>query len=286
MGPIRMPRTPSIAPRFSTRHGPIAWTTSLRLQGAWCGSRCQGQPWYNAYDAALVVGAEAAVTELGTLGLRANRVTVDPARQRRQVDPQHPGEIYRGWPPLALAVARNDTANVQQLAGGGRRCESTAAQGDPLLQSPADAHALPSLQLLLARGANATATDHSGHSALWLAATRNDLGVVKVLLGAGVPPDAHASSEQTPFLEALRGKHPEVAETLLAAGASIEATDAQGHTPLMLACAGGEAALAKILVEHHARIDADDHEHRTALWYAAAAAPPPPPPAPLSAERK
>src|SRR6202049_2800182 len=58
---------------------------------------------YNAYDAALVVGAEAAVTELGTLGLRANRVTVDPARQGGKFDPAHPGEIYRGWAPLPLA---------------------------------------------------------------------------------------------------------------------------------------------------------------------------------------
>src|SRR6266850_1496413 len=156
-------------------------------------------------DLLLKHGADphAADAELGTLGLRANRVTVDPARQGGKFDPQHPGEIYRGWPPLALAVARNDTANVQQLLAAGADANLRLPQGDPLLQVAADAHALPSMQLLLARGADATATDHSGHSALWLAATRNDRDVVKTLLEAGIPPDAHAPGEPTPFLEAL-----------------------------------------------------------------------------------
>ncbi len=90
---------------------------------------------YNAYDAAMVVGAEAAVTELGTLGLHANRVTVDPARQGGKFDAGHPGEIYRGWPPLALAVARNDTANVATAAGGRSRCEPAAAAGRPSIAS-------------------------------------------------------------------------------------------------------------------------------------------------------
>ena len=66
---------------------------------------------YNALDAALVVGADEAAAELRSLGMHANRVTVDPGRQSGKFDPAHPGEIYRGWPPLALAVARNDTAS-------------------------------------------------------------------------------------------------------------------------------------------------------------------------------
>src|SRR5260221_7196861 len=148
---------------------------------------------YNAYDAALVVGAEAAGAELRTLGVGANSVTGEPARHGGKFDAAHPGEIYRGWPALALAVARNDTANVQQLLTAGGDANLRLPQGDPLLQVAADAHALPSMQLLLARGADATATDHSGHSALWLAASRNHRGGVKTLLEAGLRPDAHAA---------------------------------------------------------------------------------------------
>jgi ankyrin repeat protein len=225
---------------------------------------------YNAVDAALAVGAEAAATELTSLGVHANLVTLDPARLRGKFDPARPGEIYRDWPPLALAVSRDDTASVQQLLAAGGDPNLRLPQGDPLLQIAADAHALESLPLLLARGADTTATGHVGHSTLWLAVTRNDLATVKALLNAGVQPDTHATDEQTPLLAALRATHLDVVQALLAAGASPESTDAQGHTPLMLACASGHIALVQILLAHHARTDVEDHGRRTALWYAAA----------------
>ncbi len=74
---------------------------------------------YNALDAALAVSADAAAGELRSLGLHANQVTADPARHSGKFDPSRPGDIYRGWPALALAVARNDTAGVQQLLAAG-----------------------------------------------------------------------------------------------------------------------------------------------------------------------
>ena len=155
------------ANRAGQRQGAAA-----RRRAARCDATARG---YNALDAALVVGAEAGRrASCARLGLHANRVTVDPARQSGKFDPAHPGDIYRGWPPLALAVARNDTPSVQQLLAAGGDANLRLPQGDPLLQVAADAHAVQSLQLLLARGADAAAADHSGHTALWLAATRND----------------------------------------------------------------------------------------------------------------
>jgi ankyrin repeat protein len=226
---------------------------------------------YNALDDALAVGADAAASELRSLGVHAYVVTVERTRQSGKFDPAHPGEIYRGWPPLALAVSRNDTASVQQLLGAGGDANLRLPQGDPLLQVAIDAHAMESLQLLLARGADPTATNHAGHTALWLAATRNDLGVIRALLNAGVKPDTHAAGEQPPLLAALRETRlNEVVQVLLDAGASPEATDAQGHTPLMLASASGQATLVWSLLARHARTDAEDHGRRTALWYAAA----------------
>jgi ankyrin repeat protein len=226
---------------------------------------------YSALDDAVAVGADAAAAELRSLGVRANLVAAAPGRLTGKFDPAHPGDIYRGWPPLALAVSRNDTASVRQLLNAGGDANLRLPQGDSLVQVAADAHAIESLQLLLAHGAAAAAVDHAGHSALWLAATRNDLGVIKALLAAGVKADAHAAAEQTPLLAALGAPHSEeAAQLLLDAGASPDASDAQGHTPLMLASAGGKVAVINILLARHARVDAEDHERRTALWFAAA----------------
>lgn len=226
---------------------------------------------YNALDDALAVGADASVSELRSLGVRANLVTVEPGRLTGKFDPAHPGDIYRGWPAIALAAARNDTAGVQQQLDAGVNAKLRLPQGDSLLQVAADAHATQSLTLLLARGADPSAPDHAGHSVLWLAAVRGDLPVVKALLSGGVSADTHTTSEKTPLLAALRATRPDVAEALLAGGASPDAIDAQGHTPLMLACAGRELGLVKTLLAQHAKTGVADRERRSAVWYAAAA---------------
>ena len=236
----------------------------------------QDERGYNALDDAVAVGADASASELRSLGVRANLVIAQPGRQTGKFDAAHPGDIYRGWPAIALAVARNDTASVQeQLAAGGSADLRVPAgvgqpQGDSLLQVAADAHAMQTLSALLAHGADPSATDHAGHTVLWLAAVRGDLSLVKALLSGGVSPDTHATSEKTPLLAALRATHPDVADALLAAGASTEATDAQGHTPLMLACASRELGLVKALLAQHAKTAVADRERRSALWYAAA----------------
>jgi uncharacterized protein len=241
----------------------------LRRAGAMLDAR--DERGYNALDEALAVGADAAVTELREMGLHANGVSGELKRRNGKFDPTRPGEIYRGWPPLALAVSRNDTASVQQLLGAGGDANLRLPQGEPLLQVAADAHAMESLKLLLAHGAVAVAADAAGHSALWLAATRNDLAVMSALLNAGVKPDAHAAAEQTPLFAVLRAAHAQdAAKMLLDAGAGPETPDAQGRTPLMLASASGQVELVKLLILHHARIGAEDHVRRTALWYAAA----------------
>ena len=253
---------------YAARANRAALVGPLRNAGALLDAR--DSRGYNALDAALVVGAEDAAAELRALGLHANRVTNDPARQSGKFDAAHPGEIYRGWPPLALAVSRNDAPAVQQLLQTARDANLRLPQGDTLLHVAADAHALQCIPLLLARGADAAAANHAGHSVLWLAAARNDLAVIKVLLSAGVSADTHASAERTPLLAALGATNSEAAQILLDAGANVDATDSRKRTPLMLAGAGAKTDLVKSLIEHRAKIDAEDEDHRTALLYAAA----------------
>ncbi len=226
---------------------------------------------YDALDAAQAVGAQQAAAELRALGVRGTRVAVDPGRQNGRFDPAHPGSLYRGWPPLALAVARNDTAGVQQLLGAGGDAKLKLPQGDSLLQVAADVHAMQSIPLLLAHGADPLAANRAGHSVLWLAVTRGDLPVARALLDAGVAADAHAPRESAPLVTGMRAKRTDAVLLLLGAGADPQAADPQGRTPLMLAASDGAAGLVKALLDRHAQVNAVDRERRTALWFAAAA---------------
>ena len=226
---------------------------------------------YTALDVALTVGADGAASELRSAGVPQTVAAGPASRQAGKFDPAHPGDLYRGWAPLALAVSRNDTSAVEQLLAAGGDVNLRLPQGDPLIRAALDAHALGSLSLLLKRGAKPTAQDHSRHSVLWLAATRGDRAAIAALLAAGVPADAHAVEEQRPLVAALRAGKTEVVGQLLDAGASVDASDSKGHTPLMLAAAAGEAAMARTLLAHHAQVDAKDDLDRTALWYAASA---------------
>lgn len=243
----------------------------LALQRAGAMLEVRDSRGYGALDAALVVGADEAAAQLRALGLHATRVTVDPAGQSAAFDPARPGDIYRGWPAIAIAVSRDDSAGVQQQLAAGGNPNLRLPQGAPLVHIAADARAFKSLTLLLSHGADAGAADHAGHSMLWLAAAHNDAALVKALLDARLSADMHAPAEQTPLLIALGAVHPTVAQMLLAAGADADAVDPQGRTPLMLAAASGSTALIASLLEHHARIDAADHEGRTAVLFAAAA---------------
>ncbi len=158
-------------------------TASLRaLLGAGAMLDARDSRGYNALDVALAVGAEAAASELRGTGLHANLVAGENTRQAGKFDAAHPGEIYRGWPALALAVSRNDAAGVQQLLGGGGNANLRLPQGDSLLRLAADAHAMETLSLLLAHGADPAAPDHEGHSVLWLAVTHGDLPLVRTFL--------------------------------------------------------------------------------------------------------
>lgn len=226
---------------------------------------------YSALDAALIVEADAAAAALRSFNARARAPSGAIEHRSGKFDASRPGAIYRGWPPVALAVARNDTTGVQQLLDAGANANSRVPQGDPLLKVAADAHAPGSLSLLLAHGADPMAADHAGHTTLWLMAVRDDVPMLRSLLDAGIAADAHASTEPRPLLAALRAAKPDAALLLLSSGANADLPDDQGHTPLMLAAAAGIAPLVGTLIERGAQIDVHDRQGRTALWYAAAA---------------
>jgi ankyrin repeat protein len=254
---------------YAARADRPAAVTLLLQAGAHAGAR--DERGYTALDAALTVGADAAAAELRAQGVPQTSIAEPASRQTGKFDPVHPGELYRGWAPLAIAVTRDDTSAIERLLAAGGDVNLRLPQGDPLIRAAMDAHALGSLSLLLKRGAKPTAQDHSGHSVSWLAATRGDVMSLQALLEAGVPADAHAVGEQRPLLAALRAAKPEIVGRLVDAGASVDASDDKGHTPLMLAATAGDVAAVRMLLAHDARVDAKDDLDRTALWYAASA---------------
>ncbi|HEX3397438.1 MAG TPA: ankyrin repeat domain-containing protein [Steroidobacteraceae bacterium] len=241
------------------------------LQGAGAALEARDARGYNALDAALVVGAEEAAARLRALGLRPNQVAADSVRPTERFDGAHPGELYRGWPALAVAVARDDTASVKKSLEAGADVNQHSPQGDSLLKVAGDSHALQVIPLLVARHADASRADNSGHGVLWVFATRNDARALKALLEAGVGADMHTAIETTPLIAAVRGGHMDAVSLLLGTGADPNAADAQGHSPLMLASASGAAAMIQLLLEHRADVDAQDHDQRSALHYAASA---------------
>ena len=206
------------------------------------------------------------------LGLHANRVTVDPARHSGKFDPARPGDIYRGWPALALAVARNDSAGRAAAAGCGRRCQSAAAAGRSVAagrrRCARRAEFAAAADARRRCGARRPCRPHHALARRDPQRPRRGQGAARCRRAA----DTHAAAEQTPLLAALRAKHPDVAQMLLAAGANAEATDAQGRTPLMLACAGGRGlrssrCCSSVTFESTPRITTA----ALRCWYAAAA---------------
>jgi ankyrin repeat protein len=244
---------------------------TLRVLAASGTAEARDNRGYNALDAALTVQANEAAVELRAQGLRADVTGPSPGRQTGKIDPAHPGEIYRGWPRLALALARNDSAQIKSMLDAGEDVNAHTPQGESMLQVAANAHAMSSVPLLLAHGANPESGDQSGHTVLWLAAVRADLPLVQALLSAGVRPDTHGKAEESPLLAATRGIHSAVAVALLEAGADVGATDVRQRTALMIAGASGQRALLETLLARHSNVDAKDGSGRTALWHAAAA---------------
>ncbi len=152
---------------------------------------------YSALDAALTVDADQAAAQLRTLGAKPLVAHANRQSGAGKFDAARPGDIYRGWPVVALAVARGDAESVQRLLAGGADPDSRSAQGDTLLHIAMHAGSEASIKPLLAAHANPRLVDKRGRTALVLAATRGEIAVVKALLAGGVDADTHADKEST-----------------------------------------------------------------------------------------
>jgi ankyrin repeat protein len=94
--------------------------------------------------------------------------------------------MYRDWPAVALAAARDDVDAVKEQLAAGVPLGTRTPQGDTLLHVALHAQSAGVLGLLLARGADAAAADNRGRSVLGLSVAHQTSELLQLLLKAGV----------------------------------------------------------------------------------------------------
>ena len=121
-----------------------------------------------------------------------------------------------GFPPLGLAIFFGHPALSRTLIERGANVNAAARNG--LLVAPVHAAAVArdadTMQLLLARGADANARQQFGFTALHTAAQHGDEAIVNLLLAFGADTRVSAESGMTPAALAAQYKHPEIAKRL------------------------------------------------------------------------
>jgi len=120
-----------------------------------------------------------------------------------------------GFPPLGLAIFFGHPALARTLIERG--ADVNAAARNPLLVAPIHAAAAArdadTMQLLLARGADANARQQLGYTALHTAAQHGDEAILDLLLAFGADTRVSGENGKTPAALAA-DKHPEIAKRL------------------------------------------------------------------------
>jgi ankyrin repeat protein len=221
-----------------------------------------------ALDAALQGSHEQTARLLGEAHARPGTAALLPSAVG--VDPLRPGQLYEGWPPLAIAASRNDVAALTQLLAAHPAVDQLTPRGDTALLVAIKSAAASVVPPLLHAGASAAAADPAGRTALGYATARGELPVLDALLAAGVSPDLHGRAEAAPLLVAAADGGREIVRRLLGAGASVQARGRHGLTALMLAAQRDDPAIVAALLAAGADVRARDDSGHGPLHYAAA----------------
>lgn len=200
---------------------------------------------------------------------------------------------------MSLSALNGDKELTAALLDAGADVESPNPAGETALMFAARNGSIPTLELLLGRGAAINAKEHiRGQTALIWAVGENHQDAVRFLLAHGadvsatssvhLPPPVGAQrvaqaagagivrqkapaapqGAMSPLLYAVRDNNSEMVKLLLDSRAKIDQPDANGTTPLLLALINGHIDLAKFLIEKGADINAADGYGRTPLFSA------------------
>ena len=225
---------------------------------------------WTAFDLAQQRDSTAALEALRAAGGHASGALLAAPRGAAGIDATRPGALYQGWPPLAIAAARNDAADIRRRKAAGANLEATTPQGDSPLTIAIDSHSDDAVRTLLELGANPRRKGGDGLDAIEHVVRAGDAGLLADFARRGVKLDDGAQGVKLLGIAVRRGDAA-MTRALLAAGISATATDATRMTPLMHAASLGDVEMIKLLLEGGAVPTSVDARGRSALWCAAAA---------------
>ncbi|HEV7447214.1 MAG TPA: ankyrin repeat domain-containing protein, partial [Steroidobacteraceae bacterium] len=174
-----------------------------RLIAAGAGFELSNSDGWTVLDVAAKGSHPETVQALRTAGATGHLKT-SVTREGSGVDPTRGGELYQGWPPLAIAASRNDARLVAKLLGSGARVDDSTPHRDTPLLVAVKYRAAAVIAPLLKAGANPAHFDESGETAVGYAAAHGDLEVLDALLQKGVSPETRGRSAAAAVARAAR----------------------------------------------------------------------------------
>ena len=157
--------------------------------------------------------------------------------------------------PASPAAKTKDKAAIRLLLKQKLDVNALAGGATALIGRPRDD--VETVDLLIARGANANAANEYGATPLWVACADRHPATVQKLLAAGANPNARLLSGETVLMRCALTGDPTAVDALIARGADVHAKEpSTGQTALMWAAANRHADVTRVLLAHGAAVGA------------------------------
>ena len=165
---------------------------------------------------------------------------------------------------LSAAALGHDSDLVELLDKGMDPNTIDAGGNSLLILAARDGH-LPTVDLLLKRGAKVGQRNFAGDSALMMAVLKGEMAVTKRLLAANAPINP---SGWTPLMYAAYEGRADMVALLLEKGAEVNARAPNLSTPLMLAARNGHMEAVRLLLKAGAETEIKNDQGFTAESWA------------------
>jgi ankyrin repeat protein len=150
--------------------------------------------------------------------------------------------------PLADACQRQDWEAAKALLDSHADVSAAQPDGMTALHWAVYHDHVPTVERLLAAGADARATSRYQVAPLSLACLNGNEKIVKLLLEAGADPNTTLPGGETALMTAARTGRPGPVQALLERGADVNARERKGQTALMWAAAEGNLEAVDLLL--------------------------------------
>ena len=168
-------------------------------------------------QAELTAQRTSAITDFQHVKQELPQLTAECAKKESRLS-QSSYRLFKGLSPVHLATYKKNNFLIQLLLDQGVSIELPDEAGASSLFWAVYSNHLPSLQYLVAQGANLLACDHQGNTLLHAAAEYADPSVIKYLLDREIKHNARNTANQTPADIATSLERTEIANYLIEQG--------------------------------------------------------------------